>query len=246
MSILEIAIAVLVVAGGVLAASAGRRRVAVVGMAVAIAGAGFVADPLPGPVALLAEVAGAVLAGYLGWMALRGASKPAVDPATASAPAWPGAVGVAMAAFLAGWLTAIAMGRALPDPSVGGPSLANVGTGLAAGSPVARAALGAAFALIALAIGHVLIARDVLRLGLCLLLMAAAAELLRGSLGAQADDSVTFAFAILYATGGAAVAGVVARSIDIHDDLELRAPSPRFSGRGGRAADDAQPESHPT
>ena len=243
MPILLVAIAVLIVAGGVLASAAAHPRIAVAGMAVATAGAGFVADPLPGPAALLAEVTGAALAGYLGWVALRGASQPSRDSAVSGAPAWPGAVGIAMAAFLAGWLTATAMGRALPDPSVGGPSLANVGAGLAAGSPVARAALGAAFALIALAIGHVLIARDVLRLGLCLLLMAAAAELLRASLGAQPDDTVTFAFAILYATAGAALAGVVARSLHVHDDLELRAPPPRSSSRGARPVDDAHPGS---
>lgn len=246
MPILLVAVAVLIVAGGVLAAAAAKPRVAVVGMAVAIAGAGFVADPLPGATALLAEVTAAALAGYLGWVALRGASQPAPETADSGGPAWPGAVGIAMAAFLAGWLTATAMGRALPDPSVGGPSLANVGAGLAAGSPVARAALGAAFALIALAIGHVLIARDVLRLGLCLLLMAAAAELLRASLGAQADDTVTFSFAILYATAGAALAAVVARSIDVHDDLELRPPQPRASVRATRAADDHPRPGSPT
>ena len=239
MELILVALSVLIVAGGVLASAAANPKIAVAGMAVALAGAGFVADPLPGATALLAEVVGAGLAGYLGWLALRGSQPPAPETRGSAAPAWPGAVGIAMAAFLAGWLTATAMGRALPDPAAGGPSLANVGAGLAAGSPVARAALGAAFGLIALAIGQVLIARDVLRLGLCLLLMAAATELLRASLGAQADDTVTYAFAILYATGGAAVAAVVARSLDIHEDLELRAPAPLGAGGATRPAADS-------
>lgn len=244
MPVVIVALAVLIVAGGVLAAAAANPRIAVIGMAVAVAGAGFVADPLPGPTALLAEGVGAALAGYLGWMALRASAPLPQDPQGPAAPAWPGAVGIAMAAFLAGWLTATAMGRALPDPSAGGPTLANVGAGLAAGSPIARAGLGAAFALIALAIGQVLIARDVLRLGLCLMLMAAATELLRASLGAPADDTVTYAFAILYATGGAAVAAVVARSLDIHDDLELRSPGPLGSTEAPRMPTDARPGSH--
>lgn len=239
---LLVAVAALVAAGGVVAVSAKRPRTAVVGAAVSVAGAAFVADPLPGPAALLAGVTSAVLAAYLGWIAL-GAHPGHGGPGAPDrgAPTWPGASGIAISAFLAGWLTATAAGRALADVAVGGPSLANVGAGLAAGSPVAQAGLGAAFALVALAAGPVLLARDVLRLGLGLLLLTAAAQLLRASLGAQADDTLAYNFAILYAAGGAGVAALVHRSLAIHGDLELRDPASRTPPVHGRGVDEAHP-----
>ncbi len=73
---LLVALAVLVAAGGVVAVSAREPRFAVLGMIIALVGAAYVADPLPGLVALAARLAGAALAGYLVWVALRRAPAP--------------------------------------------------------------------------------------------------------------------------------------------------------------------------
>ena len=73
-----------------------------------------------------------------------------------------------------------------------------------------RAALGAALALVALAARAGALARDVLRLGLGLLLLLAAAGLVRNALVGGSDRCVELALAVLTAVAGAAVAAVVA------------------------------------
>ena len=243
MSILQVAIALLVCGGALAATGAVRPRVAIAGLVVAIAGTGTVADPIPGPAAILAGFTAAALAGYLGWVALRdapGTAEP--EMARPSGPSWPGWAGLAIIAFLAGWLTATAIGRTLAGPAVDGPSLAGVGAALAAGSPVARADVGASFALIALAIGPVLISRDILRLGVGLLLLVAAVQLLRAALVGHADDTVIFGFAILYASGGAGVAALARRHLVVHGDLEFHAEPPlHVPAIRSRHGDDAHP-----
>ena len=125
-----------------------------------------------------------------------------------------------------------------------GPSV-GAAAALAAGSLVPRAALGAALALTALAAAPVLVGRDVLRLGLGLLLLLTAVGLLRNALGGGPDGIVELALAVLTAVSGAAVAGLVGRSLSIHGDLlvrnsqrdaAVRDPGPRH-----RSTDDAHP-----
>jgi hypothetical protein len=101
------------------------------------------------------------------------------------------------------------------------------------------AALGAAFALVALAAGPVLLARDVLRLGLALLLLIAAADLAGNALGVGADASADLALAILTALAGAAVAVVVTASIRATGDLDLRTGTDRETAVRHRPADEA-------
>jgi hypothetical protein len=108
---------------------------------------------------------------------------------------------------------------------------------------VPRAALGAALALIALAAVPVLVGRDVLRLGLGLLLLLAAAGLLRNVMAVGTDGPVELALAVLTAFAGAAVAGVVAQALLVQGDLELR-PTTRDIG-GWRHGDDAHPRPWP-
>jgi hypothetical protein len=232
-----VVLALIVAGGGVIAVSAREPRFAALGMLVVLVGAAYVADPLPGTVALGARLVGAVLGGYLVWVALRGAPVPTIG----SHMGWPGAAAIAIVAFLAGWLAATALGGALAAAPGEGPSAGAAAAGLAAGSPVARAATGAAFALVALAAGPVLIARDVLRLGLGALLLVAAAGLLRGALSARADNVIEVAFAVLAAAGGAAVAALVARSLRAHGDLDLRTSSSRDAPVRTRGVDDAHP-----
>jgi hypothetical protein len=224
-------------AGGVVAVSAREPRFATLGAFVAIVAGAYVADPVPGLPALAARLVAAVLAGYLVWIALRGA------PARTAGwhVGWPGATALAMVAFAAGWLAAGSLATALGATISGGPSTAAVAPALVTGSPVARSALGAAFALLALSAAPVLVARDALRLGLGLLLLVAAAGLVRNALATGSDGIVELAFAVLEAVSGAAVAGLVAASLRRHHDFELRSGRGREAPIHHRTADEAHP-----
>ena len=235
MTPLLVALACLVAIGAIVAVSAREPRFAVLGLIVALVAAGYVADPLPSLAALGARLAGAALAGYLIWVALRRA------PAQTAGwhVGWPGATALAVVAFAAGWLASGTLATALASTAGEGPSAAGVATALASGSFVARAALAASFALIALSAAPVLVARDVLRLGIGLLLLVAAAGLVRNAMGPDINGAVDLAFAIAEALGGAAVAAVVAVSIRLHGDLALRAPGSRQPVIHHRSTDEA-------
>jgi hypothetical protein len=232
-----LAVAAITVAGAVVAVSAREPRFAVLGMLVALLGAPYVADPLPGPVALGARLIGTVLAGYLVWVSLRSAAVPTAG----SRLGWAGAAMIAVAASAAGWLSATSLGAALAatggDEAVSGAG----GATLASGSPEATAAMAAAFALAALAAGPALLGRDVLRLGLGLLLAVGAADLFRAALSGRSDDVAELGMAVLIALAGAGVAAVARRSLRLHHDLELRAPSAREAAVRSRTTDDAHP-----
>jgi hypothetical protein len=234
-----VVLAVLVTVAAVVATSAREPRLAALGMVVTIVGAAYVTEPLPGVVALAARLAGSVLAGYLVWVALRGAPPPTAGWQLG----WPGAAAVAIVAFAIGWLSSGTVGSVIAVATGSGPGV-GAAAALAAGSPVPRAAFGAALALVALAAAPVLVGRDVLRLGLGLLLLLAAAGLLRNVMSVTTDGPVELALAILTALIGAAVAGVVGRSLAVHGDLDLR----ETHGEGGfrqRATDAAHPRPWP-
>ena len=230
-----VVLAALVAAGGALAVAARVPRLAALGTLVALVGSVYVADPLPGSLALGARLTGSVLAGYLVWIALRRA------PPVISAPGirLPGAAVIALVAFATGWLAASALGTAIAAGFGDGPSAGAAASALAAGSFVPRAALGAAFALVALAAGPVFLARDLLRMGLGLLLLISAAGLVRNALGAGADAPVELALAVLVALAGAGVASVVTASLRTVGDLELRSGSDRETAVRHRPADEA-------
>lgn len=232
-----VALGMVTAAGAVVAVSAREPRFAVLGLLVALVASAYVADPLPGTVALGARLVGAILGGYLLWIALRRAPAKTAG----SQMGWPGAGAIALAAFVTGWLAAGAVGGALASVPSEGPSTGLTAVGLVSGSPVASAGLGAAFALLALAVAPVVVARDVLRLGLGLLLMVAATELLRSAAVGRSDDHVELAFALLIALGSAALAGVARRSLRIHGDLELRSQSARETAVRTRTVDEAHP-----
>ena len=101
-------------------------------------------------------------------------------PTTGWRVGWPGAAAVAIVGFAIGWLAAGSIGTTLSAGDGDGPSV-GAAAALAAGSLIPRAALGAAVALAALAAAPVLVGRDVLRLGLGLLLLLTAAGLLRNA-----------------------------------------------------------------
>ncbi|HYO44404.1 MAG TPA: hypothetical protein VES19_14495 [Candidatus Limnocylindrales bacterium] len=225
----------LVVAGAVAAVAAATPRLAVLGLLLALLGAGYVADPFPGPLGLGARLAGTTLGVYLVWIALR--RSPVAMPA--ASVGWAGAAAVAGVAFVAGWLGAGTLGAALGAGSGDGPGLGTVGAALVSGSPVPRAALGAALALGALAVPQVLIARDTLRLGTGLLLLLAASSLVINALGGRSDDVAALGGALLVVFAGAGVAAVIELSIRRGGDLVIRDSLRPDAAIRHRAADDA-------
>ena len=156
-----------------------------------------------------------------------------------SAGSWPTAAAIGVVAFAAGWLAAGSLGAAMTVGPTDGPGLGVTGVALAAGSPVARAALAAALALGAVAATPVLIARDTLRLGLGLLLLLGAATLVGNAFAGSGDDVVDVGVAVLIALAGAAVAAVIAASAHRTGDLELHDGLRREAAIRHRAADDA-------
>ena len=230
-------LAVIVTVAAVIATSAHEPRLAALGMIVTIIGAAYVTEPLPGIVALAARLAGSSLAGYLVWVSLRGAPPPTAGWQVG----WPGAAAVAIVAFAIGWLASGTIGNAIVEAS-GGPTAVGAAAALASGSPVPRAAFGAALALTALAAAPVLLGRDVLRQGLGLLLLLAAVGLLRNVMAVGTDGPVELALAVLTALTGAGVAAIVARSLTVHGDLDLR---PAGRGDGPLQRDAAHPRPWP-
>lgn len=229
--------AALAVAAAVVAVASLDPGRATLGAFAAVLLAAFAMDPLPSAAAVVARVAGALLGGWLVWTAVRSASTRA---STRPALGWRGAVAVAVAALVLGWLAASAFGTTVAThvgsevPSVPGGTLAD-------GSLVARAAAAAAAALLVLAAPSVVLPRDGLRLGLGIVLLIGAAVLLSDALAPGPDDGLELAIAVLVALTGAAVAAVVATMLRTEGDLVLRDVLAREPAVRHRTADDAHP-----
>jgi hypothetical protein len=228
-------VAVLAVAAGVVAVAAPNPRYATLGAFGAVLFAALVADPLASGAAVIARLAGAGLGGWLVWTALRGAPRMSAR----SALGWPGAIGVAAAAFAIGWLAASSFGATVATGVADGLAADMPGAALAGGSVVARAAIATAAALAVLAAVPVVLPRDGHRLGLGLVLLIAAASLLGDALGAAPDAVFELAIAILVALTGAAIAAVVAALLRSGGDLVLHDALAREPAVRHRAADDA-------
>lgn len=182
-------VALAVVLGAVVAASARNARAAVLGLVLALTGAAFLADPLPDSLGLGARLVGAVLAGYLLWIAGR-------DPDArtgGSRLGWPVELLVGGAAAVAGY--------------------GSHGLGAPATGPVLAGAAG--FALAAIAVAPVVNGRDVLRIGLGLCLLVTGAILVRTGLGGTPAPLEQLAIAGLVAVlGGVTAAVAVAARTD--------------------------------
>jgi hypothetical protein len=222
MSSILVLLAAVAAIGGVVSVTAREPRLATLGALVVMAASACVADPLPDLVSIAARLTGALLAGYLIWVSLRDGGAPT-------------------AGWQIGWLAAAALGDDLATVSGEGPSAVGVATALASGSPVPRAAIGAAAALIALGAAPVVIARDVLRLGLGLLLMLSAADLVRHALGGEPGRVVELGMAVVVVISGAAVAGLVHGSLQHYGDLVIRPGTGRRFAIRHRSADEAHP-----
>ena len=150
-------VALAVVLGAVVAASARNARAAVLGVVIALVGGTFVADPLPDTLGLAARLVGTILGGYLLWVASRGAEA----RTSGSSLGWPAELFVAAAAAAVGY--------------------GSHGLGAPAAGPVLAQAAG--FALAALAVAPIANGRDILRVGMGLHLLIGGALLVRVALG---------------------------------------------------------------
>jgi hypothetical protein len=216
---LLVVLAIAVAAGGVVAVAAPNPRHAALGASSATFAAAFVGDPLPDPAALIARAAGAALAGWLLWIALRDAPR----ATERSALGLPGNAAVAMVALVAGWFAALALGSQLAAAGTDSAS-STAAAALAGGSPIAAAALGTAFALVVLAAYPVLASRDGLRMGLAAMLLMVAAELAVAAIGGGPDDGAAIAFGVLTACTGAALASIATVLLRQPAGLALRDP----------------------
>ena len=205
-------VALAVVLGGVVAASARNARTSVLGLVTAMVGASFLADPLPGSLGLAARLLGSVLGGYLLWIAARG-----TDARTGgSRIGWPVELLVAAAAAIIGY--------------------ASHGLGAPAAGPALAQAAG--FAIAALAVAPLVNGRDILRVGIGLNLLICGTILGRTALGGTPDALEQLVLAGLVAVLGGVVAAVAAAArSDGIGGFDL-APAP---GERARRSADAHP-----
>jgi hypothetical protein len=200
-------VALAVVLGSAVAASARNARTALFGLLVTLLGAAFIADPLPETLGLAGRLVGAVLGGYLLWIVGRG-TEARPDPRTGgSRLGWPTEVLIAAGAATVGF--------------------GSHGLGAPATGPAAAQAAG--FALAALAIAPTLNGRDILRVGIGLHLLLGGAILVRTGLGGTPEALEQLVVAgMLAVLGGAVAAFAVATRTDSAPgfDLELAPTEP--------------------
>lgn len=203
-------VAIAVIVGAVMAGSARNARTAVLGLVVTMVGAPLVADPPAAPLGLAARLVGAVLAGYLLWVAARDIRL----RTGGSLVGWPTEAFLAIAGAVVGY----------GSHGLGAP---------AAGPPIASAA---GFALAALSVLPVVNGRDVMRIGLGLGLLLGGALLVRTGLGGTPDALEELLTAGLVAALGGAVAvlAAAARS-DGGPGFELSTTTPHRSSHGSDA-----------
>jgi hypothetical protein len=173
-------IAVIVIAGAVLAVSARDPRATVLGLLVVLLASPLVASPWPAPLSILARVAAALLATRLLLVGIRGE----VGESTGSRIGWPAEALIAAAAAVAGF----------GSHGLGAPAL----------GPAEAQAAG--FALGALAAAPLFVGRDALRLGVGAVLLLQSAILVRQALDAPATDAEQLVLALFTIALGGAVA----------------------------------------
>src|SRR4051812_1274913 len=203
-------VALAIIVAAVVTVSVRNARSAILGLVMLMVATPLMADPPAAPLGLAARLVAAVLAGYLLWVATRGHG----------ARSGGTLIGGPTAAFLA---TAAAI--------VG---YASHGLGAPGGGPALAAAAG--FGLAALAILPVLNGRDILRVGIGLVLLLSGALLVRTSLGGTPGELEEVLTAGLVATLGGAVAilAIAARS-DGRPGFGLSATPPHRSSHGADA-----------
>jgi hypothetical protein len=176
------AVALVTIAGAVLAVSARDVRTTILGILVVLLAAPLIANPLPGPVAILVRVAASLLAVRLLAIGLRG------DATTGgSRIGWPAEALLAAAAAIVGF---------------GSHGLGSAGLGPAE-------AQAAGFALVVLAVAPLFTGRDALRLAVGALLVLMAASLIRAGLDRAPSEAEHLVTAVLTIALGGAIAVIV-------------------------------------
>lgn len=218
-------VALAVIVGAIVAASARDARTAVLGLAVALVAAPAIADPISATTGMAARVVAAVLAVYLLWIAVRD-----------------GEAGTGGSSI--GWAAEAALAAAAAVVGFDQHGLGATGLGPA----VAQAA---GFALAALAVAPLVTGRDILRIGIGLLLLMEGALLVRVGLDGtpSALEQIVTALLVVGLGGAVSVLATAAR----HDGTEgfalsadpRPAPRPpsegRIPGRRTRRAPDSMP-----
>ncbi len=189
MSPFQLGAALVVLAGALVALSARDLRLVLGGLVVAASAAGLVADPLPSPLALACRIIATLLGAELILVAVRGRVRE-----TGAPPLGPvGPALAAVAAFIVGYAAA-----GLGSSAVGSAELTAVGPG---------AATAAGFGLATLALGPVLLGRDLLRIGAGLTLLVTGTALVRAGLAGTPGslEQLAWAAATLAVLGVTAV-----------------------------------------
>ena len=207
-------VALAVIVGAIVAASARDARTAVLGLGVALAAAPAIADPISATTGLAARVVAAVLAIYLLWITVRDGE----TDTGGSSIGWVAEGALALAAAVVGF-----------DQH---------GLGAAGLGPAEAQAAG--FALAAVAVAPLVTGRDVLRVGIGLLLLMQGALLVAVGLDGTPTAFAQIVTALLVVGLGGAVAVLCdAARKDGSDGFALStepkpAPRPEGDGRGLR------------
>lgn len=211
-------VALAVVAGSVAAVSTRDARTSILALALVLVVSPLVADPLAGPVGLAARLVGGVLAAYLLWIVVRDrpASRVGRAETGGSRIGWPAEILVAASAAVVGFAA-----HGLGAPALG---------------PALGSATG--FAVAALAVAPVVTGRDVLRVGIGLLLLLDAGLLVRAALGGTPGPLEQLLSAGLVAgLGGALAAAAQSARLEPPGGFEMTADL----GRRARREPDAHP-----
>jgi hypothetical protein len=209
------AFALVTVGGAILAVSTRDARAAVLGLLVVLLGAPLIADPWPGPLAILARIAASLLAIRLVDIALRGDST-----TSGTRIGWPAELLLAAGAAVIGF---------------GSHGLGADGLGPAE-------AQAAGFALIVLAAAPLFTGRDALRVGVGAVLILVAAALIRAGLDRAPSDAEHLVGAVLTIALGGAVAVIVAAARGAGGLHAIDAGG--FGGAGRRPPDAHRPAPH--
>jgi hypothetical protein len=202
--------AVAVVVGGLIAVSGRDVRVVAAGLLLAVAATPLVASPLPDPLPLAAWLLGGVLAAYLIWAAAR------VNGLTSSGSA------IGPLAETAAAATAFIVGvRILPVLQQPAPpdATAAVAAQFAATAQAAVAAQAAGLALIVVALVP-LIGRDVLRIGIGIVLLTLSLTLLTNAWVEELSPLANYAMAVLVVGVAGAACALLGRTTSPEDDAD--------------------------
>jgi hypothetical protein len=229
-----VGLGVIIVLAALVAVSAAVPRVAALGVIVVLVGTPFVSDPLPGVLAMSIRLVAAVLAGYLVWIALRRAPTDLGGPPLGL----PGQLLIGATALAGGWVVAGTVGETM---AAAGPAAGQVAIALRDGSPVARMGIAGAVALSVLALGPVLVGRDILRLGFGLLLLVAAVDLLASAVGGPPDDITELALAVLIVATGLSVAWLTRQALVQQGGFAVSDAGQAAPGTRSRPPDEAHP-----